>query len=265
MPNRHISELRRAIGQLLEEATRRQHNVIIRPQATRAAFVQLDDPPAESMKRLRHAAFLIHRTSAKGYQVWLALNEKPDLDFKRRLKEGAGADIMATGATRIAGSFNFKREYGPESTTARIGDFIYPMVKIIHAAPSQVTTRAAMESLGILAAPKPPRPTPVRVSLASSGVRKWPSYRKCLDGAPLNQAATGPDRSRADYVWCKTALEWGIRSGHPWSAEEVAARLMQESEKARERGQDYALQTVRSAAASVERESGQARARVEAP
>jgi hypothetical protein len=253
MPNRHISELRRAIGPLLEEATRRQHNVIIRPIATRAAFVQLDDPPPESMERLRHAAFLIHRTSAKGHQVWLALDEKPDLDFKRRLKKGAGADIMATGATRIAGSVNFKSSYAPN----------FPRVEIVHAAPGQVTTRAALESLSILAEPKPQRPAPVRVSLVSSGVRKWPSYRKCLEHplTPRNQKGDGPDRSRADFTWCKTALEWGIRSGRPWSEEEVAARLMLESEKAHERGQDYALQTARSAAAAVRRESGQARAR----
>jgi hypothetical protein len=249
MPSRHISEMRRTIGPLLEEAAARHHNVIIRPVATRAALVQLDDPPPASIERLKHAAFLIHRTSAKGHQVWLALDEKPDLEFKRRLKKGAGADIMATGATRIAGSLNFKADYTPN----------FPCVEIVHSAPGQVTTRAALESLSILAPPEPVRPAPVRVSLLSRGVRKWPSYRKCLDGAPMNQAGTGPDRSRADYTWCKTALEWGIRSGRPWNHEEVAARLMEESQKARNRGEDYALQTVRSAAAAVERENELAR------
>ena len=249
MPNRHISELRRTIGPLLQEAAARQHNVIIRPVPTRAAFVQLDDPPPESLERLRHVAFLVHRTSEKGHQVWLALDDKPDDEFKRRLKKGAGSDIMATGATRIAGSLNFKRSYAPA----------FPCVEIIHAAPSRITNRATLGSLSILAPPEPQRPAPVRVSLVSSGVRKWPSYRKCLDGAPMNQAGDGPGRSRADFVWAKTALEWGIRSGHPWSHEEVAARLIKESEKARERdenGDDYALRTVRSAAAAIERESG---------
>jgi hypothetical protein len=249
MPNRHINELRRSIGPLLEEAADRQHNVIIRPIPTRAALVQLDDPPHVSIERLREAAFLIHRTSANGHQVWLALDEKPDLEFKRRLKKGVGADIMATGATRIAGSLNFKRSYAPA----------FPCVEIIHASPGRVITRAVLENLSILAPPQPVRPAPVRVSQVSRGVRKWPSYRRCLEGAPLNQAGDGPDRSRADFTWCKTALEWGIRSGRPYNHEEVAARLIQESEKARERGEDYALQTVRSAASAVERENELAR------
>jgi hypothetical protein len=246
MPNRHISELRRNIGPLLKEATDRQHNVIIRPIPTPAALVQLDDPPPASIERLKEAAFLIHRTSANGHQVWLALDEKPDLEFKRRLKKGAGADIMATGATRIAGSLNFKHSYAPA----------FPCVEIVHAAPGRVITRDALESLSILAPPQPVRQAPVRVSLVSRGVRKWPNYRKCLDGAPLNQAGDGPDRSRADYTWCKTGLEWGNRSGRPYSHEEVAARLLQESEKARKLGEAYALQTVRSAAEAIDREHG---------
>ena len=157
---------------------------------------------------------------------------------------------MATGATRIAGSLNFKRDYAPD----------FPVVEIVHSAPGQVTTRAALESLSILAAPDPQRPASVRVSLVSSGVRKLPSYRRCLDGAPLNQAGTGPDRSRADYVWDKTALEWGIKAGRPWSYQELAAHLIQESPKARERAEDgdtgYALRTVLNAAGAVEREQG---------
>lgn len=251
MPGRHISELRRTIGPLLREAAARQHNVIIRPVATRAHFVQLDDPPPESIERLKHAAFLIHRTSATGHQVWLALNEKPDLEFKRRLKKGAGADIMATGATRIAGSINCKRDYAPN----------FPTVEIVHSAPGKVVTRSALENIGILAPPEPTPQARVRVSLRSSGVRKLPSYRYCLDRARMNQAGTGPDRSRADFVWTKTALEWGIKAENPWSHDELAAHLMEESPKARERGEDYALQTVRSAAAAIDRESGKAQAR----
>ena len=237
LPNRHISELRRTIGPLLREAAEAQRNVIIRPRPTSAAFIQLDDPPPASIERLKHAAFLVERTSATGYQVWLALDEKPDLEFKRRLKKGAGADIMATGATRIAGSLNFKPGYAPA----------FPCVEIVHSAPGLVTTRAALESLGILAPPEPVRQAPLRASLKRPDVRKLPSYRKCLDGAPLNQAGTGPDRSRADYTWCLTALDWG------WSVEDVAAQLLQESPKARERGEDYAMQTARSAAEAVAR------------
>ena len=46
-----------------------------------------------------------------------------------------------------------------------------------------------------------------------------------------------------------TAIEWG------WSIEEKAKRFMEESRKARENGEDYALTTARNAAAAVERRS----------
>ena len=49
----------------------------------------------------------------------------------------------------------------------------------------------------------------------------------CLDRAPRNRAGSGPDRSRADYVWCMVAISWGH------GVDETAARLMQESRKAR--------------------------------
>jgi len=52
LPNRHLAELKRSIAPLLEQATARQHNVIIRPVPTHAAFIQLDDPPQESAPAL---------------------------------------------------------------------------------------------------------------------------------------------------------------------------------------------------------------------
>jgi hypothetical protein len=44
-----------------------------------------------------------------------------------------------------------------------------------------------------------------------------------------------------------TALTWG------WPIEDTAARLMEESAKARENGERYALMTAQNAAAAVER------------
>ena len=49
------------------------------------------------------------------------------------------------------------------------------------------------------------------------------------------------------------AIDWG------WGVEETAARLLQESGKARENGEPYALRTARSAAAAVERRGGRQR------
>ena len=44
-----------------------------------------------------------------------------------------------------------------------------------------------------------------------------------------------------------TAIDWGF------GIDETADRLMEESDKARENGQNYALTTARNAAAAVER------------
>jgi hypothetical protein len=68
-----------------------------------------------------------------------------------------------------------------------------------------------------------------------------------VDGAPLNSEETGPDISRADFVFCMTAITWG------WSVDATAARLMEESTKAQINGKAYAKLTVRNAAVAVER------------
>lgn len=57
-----------------------------------------------------------------------------------------------------------------------------------------------------------------------------------------------PDISRADFTWCRTAIEWG------WSAEATASRLMELSSKAKENGEAYAVLTATNAARSVDRQ-----------
>jgi hypothetical protein len=51
-----------------------------------------------------------------------------------------------------------------------------------------------------------------------------------LAGQPLNASGTGPHRSRADYWWCRLAVQWG------WSVEEVTERLKEVSDKTRATG-----------------------------
>jgi len=97
----------------------------------------------------------------------------------------------------------------------------------------------------MVAPPLPPAPARV-----SRGNRHWPSYARCVEGAPLNSEETGPDVSRADFVFCMTAITWG------WSADEAAARL---SAKARSNGKAYADVTARNAALAVERRRHQPR------
>ena len=71
-----------------------------------------------------------------------------------------------------------------------------------------------------------------------------------MDDAPPAHGGNRPDISRADFTFCLLAIDWG------WSVEEAAARLMQESSKAQENGEAYALRTARNAAAAIERRGG---------
>jgi hypothetical protein len=116
--------------------------------------------------------------------------------------------------------------------------------------------------LGLIALGDPPRGQPAAAAhlaynespRGSGGIaavrppeRKWPSYARCVEGAPEARAGGRPDISRADFTWCMIAIDWG------WGIEETAARLMEQSPKARENGHRYAVVTARRAAAAVNR------------
>ena len=51
----------------------------------------------------------------------------------------------------------------------------------------------------------------------------FPNYAISLAGAPPRLHGNGPDRSKADYDWCMTAIDWG------WSIEDTAAKLDRKS------------------------------------
>jgi hypothetical protein len=247
----NLADLARVLPTMLDGAPDKQRNIIVRPHGPAVTFIQLDDLKALSLDRIAPAVFLILETSPGNFQAWLAMSGEEDKDFARRLRKGTGADRTASGATRVAGSLNFKDKYAPA----------FPRVTIRQANPRRVTNAAELEWLGLVAAPEAAQPlrispAPVR---AGSG-RKWPSYARCVDGAPLNSEETGPDISRADFVWCMTAITWG------WSVDETAARLMEESTKAQANGDGYAGLTARNAALAVERRRDQPRQhRVAAP
>ena len=252
-----LDELTRGISKSLETATRAQCNVIIRPRSTTALLVQLDDFNAAKAERMEPFAFLTVNTSPGNYQVWLAVSDGPKesdkeaaKQFRTRVRKGAGADKSATGATRIAGSLNFKKKYAPD----------FPMIALSQVNAGRVTTVAALEQVGLIAdieQPKPPASVPPRISPPRPAAgRRWPDYQQSLKGAPLNKDGTGPDRSLADFMWCKWAVERG------WSVEETSARLLEVDEKAQERvrrgDEGYSLLTARNAASAVERERGDA-------
>jgi hypothetical protein len=239
------ADLSRTISALLETSTTERLSLIVRPTGPNVMFIQLDGLTEEKLAHLPPAMFLGIKTSFSSFQGWIALSSPHDKELARRGRQAAHSDISASGATRIAGSFNFKPDYAPN----------YPRVSINEAHPGRISTVDELERVGLLAPPEEFAPLPPPRPYSVSG-RQWPSYAKSLQKAPLNQAGTGPDRSRADFWWCFLANQWGF------AIEETAEQLLQESAKAQymeRRCKGYALITARRAAAAVERRRGQPR------
>jgi RepB DNA-primase from phage plasmid len=236
-----VADLTRTLPALLDTANADRLNLTIRPRGTGVRFIQLDDLPAAKLPALAAAMFLIIETSPGNHQAWLAMPGEHDREFARRVRRGGGADLNASGATKIAGSLNFKDKYAPD----------FPRVTIREAQPGRMTSPAELERMGLVAPVEkfaPLSPAQPRIH----GTDKWPSYAMCLERAPSNRAGNGPDRSRADFAWCMIAISWG----HP--VDDTAHHLMQESRKAREDGKSYALHTAQQAAVAVERRRHQA-------
>jgi hypothetical protein len=227
-------------------------NVIIRPMSHTSRLIQLDDLSASALDRVRPVAFLTLATSPGNHQAWIAVlglaDAPPDevKDFVRRVKKGIG-DKSASGAVRLAGTENFKLKYYPA----------FPTVAIVEAAPSHIVAAEQLERLGLVAPPEPAKePLPPLRASRRGRPEKWPSYERCLDGAPPASHHKGPDRSMADFVWCMTAIDWGFE------VEAAAQKLLEESSRAREKGRDYALLTARNACAQLEKNrAGQGRSR----
>ena len=230
---------------MLDGAATIQRNVIVRPHGDGVTFIQLDDLKPPALPPVAPAVFLMLETSPGNYQAWLAMQGPQDEDFIRRVKRGAGADKTASGATRIAGSLNFKDKYAPD----------FPRVAIHAAEPGRIATADQLHQLGLVAAPEPvvlaeqPRrmaPAPLR--RPGPGKRRWPRYADCLEGAPPSQSRQRQTRdSIADFTWCLIAADWG------WPVEDIARQLMEESAKARENGAAYAQKTATRGAQAAQR------------
>lgn len=248
-PHQTLTQLKNSLPRLFPGATARQNNIIVRPTSDTTQFVQLDDLDEEKLKRIGEAAFLTLQTSPGNHQAWVGLsdlkNGEETKEFARRLRKGAGADISASGSTRLAGKTNYKRKYEPD----------FPTVQIVDAAPGRIVNQAQLDSLGLVA---PPEPAPAVILLrsrrrhsAAEGERTWPDYQRCVTGAPPNKKGDGPDRSMADFLWCMMAAQRGC------SIEETTNKLLEVSaraqERARLRDEGYALITAQNAAAAAMR------------
>jgi hypothetical protein len=248
-----VDRLRSGIAAILDKAAGVEHNVIVRPRGPSVVFIQLDDLNAIAAERVRDVAFLGLRTSPGNHQAWVAiLPADAGGDLARSLRKTVGADLAASGATRVAGSLNFKDKYAPD----------FPRVELIFTTPRLTASKEKLAHLGLIALGDPPRGQPAAAAhlaynespRGSGGIdavrpagRKWPSYAHCVEGAPEARAGGRPDISRADFTWCMIAVDWG------WSVEEAAVRLWAESPKARENGKGYAMLTAQRAAAAVGR------------
>lgn len=244
--NQTLADLRRSMPRLIADATRQQNNNIIRPHnPSGVTVIQLDDLGTEKIERLAEHSFMVICTSPGNHQAWLAVNDapaekEPAKDFVRRLKKATDADATASGATRIAGGFNFKLKYAPT----------FSRIEITHTKPGYVTSCAALEQAGLVAPREEPRlPLPAytrRVTASGRPSRKkWPSWQMCVQGAPMRHGEDRPDISRADFLYARISSEWG------WTKEEIADRLMVVSPKAKENGYHYALLTATNAEQSV--------------
>jgi RepB DNA-primase from phage plasmid len=247
-PQQTLAQLKNSLPRLFPGATARQNNIIVRPHSDIAQLIQLDDLKAEGLEKLKDVAFLTLQTSPGNHQAWIAVSGltagEETKEFARRLRKGAGADPSASGATRVAGTVNYKRKYEPDFPTVRIED----------ATPGRIVSPAELEQRGILAPVEPPAVIPIKThrrATKSEGERTWPDYERCVSGAPPSKEGPGPDRSMADFFWCMMAAQRG------WSIEETANKLMEVSSKAQERvrlrDEGYALITAQNAAAAAER------------
>jgi hypothetical protein len=262
---RSPEELKRNLSGRLEAASRARLNLIVRPRSTTATLIQLDDFNDERADRIAPFAFMIVQTSPGNNQVWLAVSDGPkDGDsaaekeaakqFRKRVRKGAGSDKNATGATRLAGSLNFKPKYAPD----------FPVVMVSLARPGKTVTVAELDAVRLIAPPEavtPPRSVPEVPKRSGPPPKSWPDWNRALQGAPMNRDGTGPDRSLADFMFCKWAAERG------WMEREIAAKLAQVSPKAQERiragdveknalQKGYCLVTAENAVRTVERERG---------
>ena len=153
-PEQSLATTCTSMPHLVASAPRRQNNVIVRPHHPRPVIlIQLDDLDAAALDRVRPVSFLILQTSPGNHQAWVAVEGQEgttDADFARRLRKGAGADPTASGATRVAGTANFKRKYEPD----------FPTVEIAAAQPGLIVTGAKLEALGLVTAPEPVKTLP---------------------------------------------------------------------------------------------------------
>jgi cell division inhibitor SulA len=232
---------------ILQTADSRQWNVIVRPHAGQGrVLVQLDDLDRPKVERVRNLSFLVIETSPESFQAWLAVEATTQAEtLIRAVRRGAAADTHASGATRIAGSKNFKAKYSPD----------FPTVALFDLAHGRTVTEQDLEREGLmvkeeLSAPRPYAPQRAKRARDFLKSKVPPSYSRCLEDAPAARNHMGKDRSAADFEFCLICADRG------YSPEETADLLMDVSEKSKVEGRRYAEFTAKRADAIVRSRRG---------
>jgi hypothetical protein len=227
---------------MLEKADRLECSLIVRPRvADGCVLVQLDDLNAETVARLSDFAVCVIETSPEKLQAFVAVSDVADEKerevLRARLIAATGADKGATGAARLAGSFNAKEKY-------RQGDNSFVCVRLVSVAAGRMVTVAELDAADLLAA-LPPQPTPSvadadadeKRGVVARVSRREPSYAKAQ--ASVRHKTDGSiDRSAVDALFAVTCLNW------KWTESETLDILKRNSPKAAERRDDYAERTV---------------------
>jgi RepB DNA-primase from phage plasmid len=237
------STLTEKLPVILETAKKRQWNVIVRPLAAgRVTLIQLDDLDREALGRVAPVSFLELETSPGNYQAWVAVTDA-DKTTTRRLQIGTGSDRTASGATRLAGSLNIKPKYEEGG---------FPTVELFASAPGATCTTADLHARHLLSALPEEAPRQLRPHAPAARERRriFPSYERCLLDAPPARNHEGPDRSAADFEFSLIAAD------RKFAALDIAAKLLEVSEKAASEGRRYAEFTAERATEIVQRRRG---------
>lgn len=235
---RTLNGLTISLTSLLYRADRDGQDIIIRPRGKNEnELIQLDDITAESVQKVRAFSFAIIETSRGNFQAWLAVTDADEITA-RQLRKGTSADLHASGAVRLCGTVNHKKEYAPD----------FPIVRLIESQPGRVTTIEELRKSELLQEVMTATATPPRApSLPRFESQTFPDYGRCLKDAPDKQRGEGKDISRADWQFSLIAADRGF------TAEQIAVELMNVSEKARQDGIKYAERTAKRAVESVSR------------
>ncbi len=216
-----------------------QKSLILDMKAAGRRIIQVDEANAEVRRMLAPVAFLIVETSQGNGQAFLmlpdGLSEVEAKAVKDRLfyrLKPYGANKGASGGLRWIGTHNFK-------SYRKSADGSFPRVRLLAASFGRTTTPAELETLGLLAPPRPPQLNLQRPPKAKAN--RAPSYERAA--AHVKRKPNGSqDRSGVDLLYAVTCLDWGFSEG------ETIDLINSHSTKARSRKDDYAADVVAGAA-----------------